>query len=136
MVTYYRFESDSPFAKPFMIVLIAIIAAMVIYVLIRWIKDKTSPKIVTPAKIVFKRAEESWSRSRSTTPMHRLRFIYMGNLCYITFRMENGKEKEFYIRKEAEYERLHEGDTGTLTYRGTHCISFEKDEPDKETENV
>lgn len=126
MVTYH-FSSDSPLAKPFMILFIVVIGVMVAYVLFRWLKDRSSPKITTMAKIISKETNKVRHRSKRVAGIGR-RTTYSDEY-YITFQLDAGNTLQLFIRTEAEYERLHEGDKGKLTFQGKRYIGFEKENP-------
>lgn len=126
MVTYH-FSSESPLAKLFMILFIVVIGAMVAYVLFRWLKDRSSPRITTMAEIISKETNKVRHRSKREAGIGR-RTTY-SNEYYVTFQLAHGDTLKLFIRIEAEYERLQEGDKGKLTYQGKRYIGFEKENP-------
>lgn len=121
----YHFSSDSLLAKPFMILFIVVLSVMVAYVLFRWLKDKSSPKITTMAKIISKETHKIKHASNRVAGIGR-RKTYSDEY-YITFQLEHNNTLKLFIRTEEEYEHLHEGDKGKLTFQGKRYINFEKE---------
>lgn len=124
MITYH-FSSDSSFAQPFMILFIVVLGVMIAYILFRWLKDQLSPKITTMSKIINKETRKIRHTSKSVAGVGR--HITYTNEHYVTFQLEQGNTLKLFIRTEAEYERLHEGDKGNLTFKGKRYIKFDKE---------
>lgn len=106
----------------FFVVAGLVLAAMIGYIAYRFIKDRSSPKIITLAKIKSKKIRKVKHVDRNDWGHH----ITYNHLYYITFQLESGDTIQLMIRKRAEYERLQEGDKGKLTFQGKRYISFEK----------
>lgn len=110
------------FSVSFFIMAGCVVAIMVGYIVYRFIKDHASPKIITSAKVKTKKIHKVKNVDRNNWGHH----ITYNHLYYITFQLESGDTIPLLIRKRIEYERLHEGDQGKLTFQGKRYIHFQK----------
>lgn len=92
-------------------VVFLLIFGMFIFILVsniaRAAKDKASPRLTVPARVVAKRTRV-WNHYTSY---------------YATFEVESGDRMELSV-KGSEYGMLVEGDRGQLTFQGTRYLGF------------
>lgn len=90
--------------------ILAVIFAVIICILI-WAKYSAVPVETVPVKLIGKKK----------MPIHGLRFY----LC-LQFLTDDEKLIEVFADSELQYDSYYEGDTGTLTHKGTKMIKFER----------
>lgn len=82
----------------------------------QYASNKSQPVLTVPARVVTKRPH-TWGGSGDSAAHTSY---------YVTFEFENGERIEMPVNGEF-YGMNAEGDTGMLTYQGTHMISFERE---------
>ena len=118
------FESSGNFYITIFIILFAtIIGFSIIFIVVHWIKDKRSPRIVVYSTISNKRTQkDNVYRQRNAAPgMHTHKIITY----YVTFDSETGEQIELRVSK-LKYSKLRKGYKGKLTFQGTKYIGFER----------
>lgn len=107
-----NFFFDGGFSVLFVIVFLLILG-MFIFVFVsniaRAAKDKASPRLTVPARVVAKRAQV-WNH-----------YTYY----YAAFEVESGDRMELSLDGE-DFGLLAEGDAGELTFQGKKFLSFER----------
>ena len=93
-----------------LLLIVAIIVAVVVCILI-WAKYSAVPVETVPVKLIGKKK----------MPIHGLRFY----LC-LQFLTDDQKLIEVFADSELQSDSYYEGDTGTLTHKGTKMIKFER----------
>ena len=92
-----------------------IIAVRLIRGFAQWSRNNPSPVESVPAKVVAKRTDTSG----------RMRGGRVWTTYYVTFELEGGERREFWVDGEA-FGVLVEGDRGTLTHQGTRNKGFHR----------
>lgn len=93
--------------------------------LISWLKVFPFTEKKTKAPEQSARAELLSRRIQSGNP-HRSGRSHMGYTFLLTFRLDDGSQRELYAYEE-EYGALREGMTGNLTWKGNYFVSFDAD---------
>lgn len=107
-----RFFFDGGFSIVFTVVFL-LVFGMVIFVFVsniaRAAKDKASPRLMVPARVVAKRTQV-WN--------HYTHY-------FATFEVESGDRMELSVDGD-DFGLLAEGDNGELTFQGRKFLSFER----------
>lgn len=106
-----------------------VVLVIIIYRLVQsaqqWKKNNDSPVLTVEAKVTGKRTDVSHyhhaNMSNNTMDMG-----YSSTYYYVTFEVSSGDRIEFHVA-DTEYGLLSEGDKGSLTFKGTRYLSFERD---------
>ena len=93
------------------VIIFGSIILVIISSLKQGIKNKNSPLLTVPAKVVSKRMDVRGERSHTTY--------------YVTFEVQSGDRIEFHVDGD-DYGQLVEQDLGLLSFQGTRYISFER----------
>ena len=107
----------------FNIIFIIVFGFIMAMVILQWIRDKRSPRVVTMATIADKPIKKQRVRTRLSSGFG-YRVHYM-NIYYVAFDLEGGERLELQVSK-VKYNQLKKGTTGKLTFQGKRYISFEK----------
>ena len=99
------------------IIIVLIGFILILRRIIPWAKRRFGKKYVVEAVVADKRIHEMKAGYKATG--------VNATMYYITFDMENGKQKEFAVSK-FEYQRLNKGERGTLHYQGTIYQVFKR----------
>lgn len=113
---------DNSYAVLFFIIFISVIGLCLIYIIIRWLKDRLSPKAVTKATVTDKRIQTQYVHHRRRAvpgwDMHKM------NIYCVVFQLKDGSEIELRVPK-SEYFDLQKDVQGQLAFRGKHYIGFQ-----------
>ncbi len=107
----------------YLVVFVSLILILLSVPLVGWLKNRRCPRIVTKAVLTDKIAKTQ----TTSTPIGDGPGMKTETLVthYVTFTPESGESVTFFVSKR-KYDALKKGRSGTLTYQGTHFISFEK----------
>jgi hypothetical protein len=123
------FDSTITFWLPYALTFIAVIAALVIglMIYIKLANDK-QPILTLNATVVSKDVEFDTTSFSSTNfgtgkTMHSPGASFKHKYYHLTFQTGEGSRRRFFVSKN-EYQRLTEGDQGSLTYQGGRYLGF------------
>ena len=98
-----------------------LVIGMFIFVFVKiiaeWFKNKNSPRLTVPAKIVDMR--------RKTHHHHSNGHHHHSHTYHVTFEVESGDRMELKVSR-SEYGMLVIGDSGRVTFQGTRYLGFER----------
>jgi hypothetical protein len=98
-----------------------LVIAVFVFVIARgiaeWVNNNNSPRLSVDARIVEKRV--------ATHHHHGNGHHYHTHSYHITFEVQSGDRMELRVPRE-EFALLVEGDEGTLSFRGTRFLGFER----------
>lgn len=103
-------------------VVLSIILVTAVRGIIQWKRNNDSPVETVRARVVAKRGNTTHhTHMNGSMPMSSSSTTY-----YATFELDGGERMEFRLRG-SDYGLLVEGDAGTLSFRGTRYLGFERD---------
>lgn len=112
------FETPWGFFPIFHVIIFAIVIGIISFQLLKalwiWYRNQQSPIERELAEIVSKRSHVSPMGNQQSSTSY-----------YVTFEFGLGERREFRLPAK-DYGLLAEGDKGTLTFRGSRFISFER----------
>ena len=98
------------------LLLVALILFAVVAAITGYLRNKKSPMVNVPARVVAKRSEVSGGGSANS---------YVRTTFYITFESKDGERREWAIDGQ-QFGLLAEGDRGTLIYQGDWFKDFRR----------
>jgi len=93
------------------IFVLAVIALVLVRLFLQWRANEAAPLLSVDAMVVSRRA-----RLRNNPGMDR-------SLCWVTFEQPSGERLELQVSRQ-DFDRLGEGDRGTLVHQGTRFKGF------------
>ena len=105
------------------IILIIVFGILILIWIIHRIKYRNSPVIEVKAKLTDKKSAEV---EREVVGARGDRHMFTYETYQLLFELEEGRQLEFLVNEKI-CENMQEGESGTLTYQGTHFIRFEND---------
>ncbi|KAA9006643.1 DUF2500 domain-containing protein [Paenibacillus spiritus] len=118
--TVWMFDLVGTVIPIFIAVVLGILAVSAGGGLWNWVRNSRLPQQTVPARIVGKRSEIR-PRFREEGEPARTQMQY-----YLTFELEDGTRKEFIVGG-TDYGAAVEQDRGSLRYRGTRYLGFERE---------
>lgn len=104
----------------FFFLMFAVVFVTIIVTAVKMVRDKgkdnPTQEREEEAQVVAKRAEGSSTAHQEDAPT-------VDTACCVTFRLKSGEQVEFQV-SDAAYSQLAEGDSGTLTFRGSRYLGF------------
>lgn len=106
------------------ILVFGIVIFSLVSIFLEYRKNKKSPRLIVPAKVVAKRHETSFDSYTNGTNMSGSH-TSSSTSYYITFEVESKDRMEFIVSKH-NYGLIVENDEGRLEFQGTRFISFDR----------
>lgn len=100
------------------VAIFGVILFAIIMNIIRWNKNNHSPELTVYAAVVTKRTQNNYHNNGNMSSS--------SSIFFVTFEFESGDRMELRVPRE-EFGLFVVGDCGSLTFRGTRYIAFERD---------